>query len=96
LCEPNEICINPCCGGEPPACYPAHPDGMCDPGDAQVEPTQCAFGGCDASPCCQDGPCMPPPAYCTDSTGLRCDGDQCNLDGCFGDLMGDDLFCTCA
>lgn len=57
ICQGNQFCIHPCCGGAPPQCLPLPADGgTCPDG---FEPANCPNG-----PGCQQKPCTPPPPYC--------------------------------
>ncbi len=96
-CGADQTCVNPCCGGPAPLCYPASPDGTCQGADTPVPPEQCRFGGCEAEVCCDPAPCVPEPPYCVATDELSCSGTQCSVDSCSGDLdEGGALHCACA
>jgi hypothetical protein len=96
-CGADETCVNPCCGGPAPLCYPASPAGTCEGADTPVPPERCQLGGCEAELCCDPAGCMPDPPYCVATDQLSCDGTQCSVDACFGQLdRTGALDCQCA
>lgn len=96
-CGGDETCVNPCCGGPAPVCYPASPNGTCEGRDTPVPAEECQFGGCEAELCCDPAPCVARPPYCVASDRLSCTGNQCSVDTCQGELNGlGGLDCLCA
>ncbi len=77
-CSASQYCVRPCCGGAGPLCDPLPEGGTCPPGTTQAN---CNFGG----PGCQQGPCTPPPPYCSATIPSGCSLQQ---DG--------QVVCTCA
>ena len=68
-CALGQICVNPCCGGEEPPCYPAPEDGGAGPAGTH------AVDSCPRTgmPGCDSDPCMPPAPYCADSAPAGCE-----------------------
>jgi hypothetical protein len=78
-CGATQYCVNPCCGGNAPACM-AKPDGGTCP--AGTHPgcsngVQCM----NPSDCCQSDPCTPPAPYCSDKVPVGCllEGRTCRM-----------------
>jgi hypothetical protein len=72
-CGANQYCVQPCCGGAPPACVMKPDGGACPPG---THPGLCSNSGQCTNPgdCCQFDPCIPPPEYCADQFPIGCYG----------------------
>jgi hypothetical protein len=89
------VCVLPCCGGPAPPCIDTAKDGTCDAEDEPVPADQCN-SPCATPTCCIDN-CVADPPYCASAADLMCSGGtSCNIDGCFGTLQDDQLYCECA
>ncbi|HEY5375877.1 MAG TPA: hypothetical protein VIK01_19495 [Polyangiaceae bacterium] len=78
-CGATQYCVNPCCGGNAPACLLKPDGGTCRAGTHQgcSNGVQCM----NPSDCCQFDPCTPPPPYCSDKVPVGCllEGRSCQL-----------------
>ena len=78
-CGATQYCVNPCCGGNAPACMAKPDGGTCPAGTHQgcSNGVQCM----NPSDCCQFDPCTPPPPYCSDKVPVGCllEGRTCQL-----------------
>ena len=70
MCGSLQYCVNPCCGGNAPACIVKPDAGTCPVGTHAGCTTgiQCAI----PNDCCQYDPCTPPPPYCSDTLPTGC------------------------
>jgi hypothetical protein len=69
-CGATQYCVEPCCGGNLPACVVKPDGGTCPAGTHQgcSNGVQCM----NPSDCCQSDPCTPPPPYCRDEVPAGC------------------------
>ena len=69
-CGATQYCVEPCCGGNLPACVVKPDGGTCPAGTHQgcSNGVQCM----NPSDCCQSDPCTPPPPYCRDVVPAGC------------------------
>jgi hypothetical protein len=78
-CGTAQYCVNPCCGGNAPACMQKPDGGTCPAGTHQgcSNGVQCM----NPSDCCQFDPCTPQPPYCSDKVPVGClvEGRMCRM-----------------
>jgi hypothetical protein len=91
-CNPNQLCVHPCCGGAAPSCMPVPMLGGCPSNLVMV--SACPGSG---RPGCQEPPCTPDPPFCIDGASQCIEACACAGDGCgeCQSITGNDIICRC-